>query len=101
MSGTEYENPNDVNVDDTAMEEEAASIGEEVEKLPLEALSIEEHSTITARAHSDETFLAAQALTDLFMATIKQDAQNIISVVDEYNKLDQQLQNELQALTMT
>ena len=87
-----------ITVDENSMKEGAGTIGAEVDTLEKVDLPTGDASTVTVRANGDVAYQSSQELTEKFISAIQQDANNIISVWNEYEKLDIEVKRQIVSL---
>ncbi len=99
MPGSGYGDPTGITVDDGSMEDDAISIGAEVDTLEKVDLPSGDASTVTVRANGDAAYKSSQDLTEKFISVIQQDARNIVSVKEAYFELDTEIKTQLRSMT--
>ncbi len=99
MPGSGYSDPTGITVDDGSMENDAESIGTQVEALLLKDLYIKDYdSTLTVKTNGETAYRSAQTVNERFIEAITQDAKNILSVLADYQGLDDEIRAQLESL---
>lgn len=99
MPGSGYQDPTGITVDDGSMEQDSQMIGTEVDALSLDDVSIFDDSSVTVRTTAETAYKSAQTITEKLIAALTQEAQNIISVDKAYQDMDDDIKEQLQALS--